>query len=153
MSEPWPEWLSPEYGAIHNHLTNLIVSALEHCYASQDAAWPDGGPWTMDGLFSIAAGNIMSQLQRWGYPPPAVEPVERRRAEEVRRYWSGEPEEPEELVEARRRYAEWGAKRRWCAEMDGEPGGPTGNDWQGSDDDAVELLRTFASMLGLEDPL
>lgn len=65
----WPEWLTPQYGEIHTAFENEMKRALDHCYASADGA---GMAWTMGGLFSVSASNIMGLLKRCGCPPPAV---------------------------------------------------------------------------------
>lgn len=97
-SKAWPEWLTPEHSAIHTAFENEIVKALEHCYASADAADMD---WTTEGWISCSASNIMSLLRRLGCPPPPVEPgLERLSADEVARRWAvpwDEEEEPHQF--------------------------------------------------------
>ena len=68
MSRPWPAWLTPEYGALHDHIEQQILSALEHCYASADAA---GMNWTTEGWISCSASNILSWLRQRGFDLPA----------------------------------------------------------------------------------
>jgi hypothetical protein len=73
-AQPWPEWLTPEYAAIHTAIYNEIVKALGHCIDSAEA---DGRDYTTEGWISISAGNVVVMLQRAGSPPPVVEPAER----------------------------------------------------------------------------
>ena len=90
----WPKWLTPEYGAIHTAFENEIVKALEHCYASADAA---GQEWTTEGWISCSASNIMGLLQKLGCPPPTVAPgAERLSAEDVTRRWARPWDEDED---------------------------------------------------------
>lgn len=82
----WPKWLTPEHSAIHTAFENEIVKALDHCYASADAA---GMNWTTEGWISCSASNIMSLLHRLGCPPPPVEVgIERLSLAEVERQWA-----------------------------------------------------------------
>lgn len=94
----WPEWLTPEYSAIHTAFENEIVKALEHCYASADAAGMD---WTTEGWVSCSASNIMGLLHRLGCPPPPVElGVERLSLAEVERHWSVPWDEEDEPLDS-----------------------------------------------------
>lgn len=63
----WPEWLTPEHTGMHNAIENELKAALAHCYSSADASGMD---WTMEGLFSVAANNVLGVLRRAGYEPP-----------------------------------------------------------------------------------
>lgn len=69
----WPEWLSPEWNAMHTAVENEIKRALQHCYDSADASGMD---WTTEGWISVSASNVLSWLKRSGFPPPIVPPVE-----------------------------------------------------------------------------
>lgn len=69
----WPEWLTPEYGAIHTAIQNEIKKALQHCYDSADGS---GLNWTTEGWISCSASNVVGMLQRLGCPPPPVGEVE-----------------------------------------------------------------------------
>jgi hypothetical protein len=54
--------------------------------------------------------------------------------------------------ELERRYYEWQRLRARYAETDGEADGPSSSEWQGSDDDAVDLLHALAKFAGLAEP-
>lgn len=69
MTNPWPEWLTPENTVIHTALENEMKRALAHCYSSADASGLD---WTWEGWISVSASNIMGMLRRAGCPPPNV---------------------------------------------------------------------------------
>lgn len=86
--DEWPEWLTPEYGAIHDTLTNCVVSALDHCYASADGAGMD---WTTEGWISVSVSNIIGTMRRLGCTPPTIDgPVKRRSIGDVHREWQPE---------------------------------------------------------------
>jgi hypothetical protein len=65
----WPEWLTPEYRAIHTAFENEIKRALGHCYQSADASGMD---YTTEGWISCSASNLMGLLERLGCLPPPV---------------------------------------------------------------------------------
>lgn len=83
----FPEWLTPQYSALHDALTNEIVGALDHCYASADAAC---SYWTEDGWISCSVSNIISWIKRAGFkmPDEPLPEVERRSTDEVHREWA-----------------------------------------------------------------
>jgi hypothetical protein len=84
-SPTWPEWLTPEYTDMHTVVVNDLVQALDHCYGNADAAGMD---WTMDGLFSVAANNVLATLRRLRIAPfhdQLVRPVQRLSADEIGR--------------------------------------------------------------------
>lgn len=83
----WPGWLSPEYTAMHNAISNEIVRALAYCYESADAA---GMGWTLDGFVSCSASNILSRLERDGAAPIPSRATETLSAEGVEREWEQE---------------------------------------------------------------
>lgn len=89
----WPEWLSPEYTAMHTAISNEIVRALAHCYESADAA---GMNWTLDGFVSCSASNILSRLKRDGAPPIPSHETEHLSAEALEREWEQEDSEDED---------------------------------------------------------
>lgn len=76
------------------------VKALDHCYASADAAGMD---WTTEGWISCSASNICGLLQRAGSPPPTVKPSERLDPDAVSREWNSyDDEEAIEFATGRR---------------------------------------------------
>lgn len=85
----WPEWLTPEYSALHTAIINDMVRALEHCYVSADAAGMD---WTQDGFYSCAASNILGRMKRAGCPPTFGE-TEELSFQDVHDRWSGGPDD------------------------------------------------------------
>ncbi len=80
---PWPEWLTPEYSAIHAAIENEMKRALDSCYKSADAA---GMGWTTEGWISMSASNVISLLRRNGSNPPDVGEVEALPLPEDRSY-------------------------------------------------------------------
>lgn len=74
--------------ALKVHLHNARARALEHCYASSDAA---GLPWTQEGWDSITESNIIHDLQNLGLIPkelPEIPIVDRDDMEQIHRYWA-----------------------------------------------------------------
>ena len=88
MVADWPEWLTPEYGEIHDAIYDCFVDALSHCYSSADASGMD---WTTGGWVSVTTSNIMAMLRRSGCPPPQIHRrADRVTIEDVETAWSQE---------------------------------------------------------------
>lgn len=65
----WPEWLTPEYGAIHTRIVNSMKRGAQSVYDSADGAGMD---YTASGMRSVQASSIIADLRRDGWVPPAA---------------------------------------------------------------------------------
>lgn len=111
--DEWPDFPGADWGALHQSIENEIVRALDHCYASADAA---GMNWTTSGWVSVSASNILSWMKRMGLPAPSIPRPEPLYLDDVHREWSSEwsPDEgsPWEMLKA------WAAEDRESRVLD-----------------------------------